>query len=112
MKGDDWEMCSLGWSLVANPYDATIFKTNGPQNDGKYSNAKVDELYDKIARELDRNKAKELYAQLYDEFNEDLPYLFLNQTEDLYVYNGRLKNVEFSPYVRYAHNLYKVSIEE
>lgn len=112
MQGDDWDMCSLGWSLTANPNDATIFKTGGSQNDGKYSNAKVDELYDKIKMETDRDKLKELYAQLYNEINEDLPYIFLNQAEDLYVYNGRLKNVEFSPYVRYAHNLYKVSIEE
>ena len=112
MKGSDWDMCSLGWSLTPNPNDATIFKTGGAQNDGKYSNAKVDELYDKIKFETDKDKLKDLYAQLYTEINEDLPYIFLNQSEDLYVYNGRLKNVEFSPYVRYAKNLYKVSIEE
>ena len=105
-------MCSLGWSLTPNPNDATIFKTGGAQNDGKYSNAKVDELYDKIKLETDKDKLKALYAQLYKEINEDLPYIFLNQSEDLYVYNGRLKGLEFSPYVRYSRDLYKVSIED
>ena len=112
MKGSDWDMCSLGWSLTPNPNDATIFKTGGAQNDGKYSNAKVDELYDKIKLETDKDKLKALYAQLYKEINEDLPYIFLNQSEDLYVYNGRLKGLEFSPYVRYSRDLYKVSIED
>lgn len=112
MKGSDWDMCSLGWSLTANPNDANIFKTGGSQNDGHYSNTKVDELYDKIKLETDKDKLKDLYGQLYKEINEDLPYIFLNQSEDLYVYNGRLKGLEFSPYVRYSRNLYKVSIED
>lgn len=112
MQGDDWECASLAWNLTANPNDAPVFKTGGAQNDGKYSNAKVDELYDKIKLETDKDKLKDLYAQLYKEINEDLPYIFMNQSEDLYVYNGRLKGLEFSPYVRYAKNLYKVTIEE
>lgn len=111
MKGDDWELCSLGWSLSANPNDAPIFKSDGAQNNGHYSNAKVDELYNKIKGEDDTNKAKDLYAQLYSEINDDLPYILLNQSQDFYVYNGRVKNLDFSPYVRYSQNLYKATLE-
>lgn len=113
VKGDDWDMYSMGWSLGADPSGSkNVFTTGGPQNRGHYSNAKVDETYAKISQEFDKEKQKELYAELYNELNTDLPYIYINQTDDFYVYNGRLKNLEISPYIRYSQYLYKVSIEE
>ncbi|MGN0144052.1 MAG: ABC transporter substrate-binding protein, partial [Clostridium sp.] len=109
--GTDWDLCCLGWSLTADPNAKTIFVTDGAQNDGNYSDAKVDELFDKITKEFDRDKLKELYKELYKELNEDLPYVYMYQGNDFYVYNGRVKNLTITPYERYTQHLHEATLE-
>ena len=109
--GTDWDLCCMGWSLTADPNAKPIFVTDGSQNDGKYSNAKVDELFDKIAKEFDRDKLKELYKELYKELNEDLPYVYMYQGNEFYVYNGRVKNLTITPSERYTQHLHEATLE-
>lgn len=110
-KGDDWDMLFMAWGLTNDPNDMDVYGTNGSQNKTNYSNKKVDELYTKISQELDQEKAKELYKELYTELNNDLPYIYLYQRNDMWAYNGRVKGLESSPFVHYSWNLYKATLE-
>lgn len=110
-KGGDWDMLFMAWSLVADPNDADIYKTGGSQNKTNYSNAKADEIYNKISNELDKDKLKDLYKELYTELNEDLPYIFMYQRSDMWSYNGRVKGFNASPYEEYTYSIWKTSLE-
>lgn len=110
-KGGNWDMLFMAWSLVADPNDSDIYKTGGSQNKTNYSDPKADEIYTKITNELDKDKLKELYKELYTELNEDLPYIYMYQRSDMWAYNGRIKNLNASPYEEYTYSLWKVSLE-
>ena len=111
-KTGDFDMLFMAWGLIANPNDSDIFATNGSQNNTNYSNEKVDELYNKLNSELDKDKQKELYKELYTEINEDLPYIFMYQRNDMWAMNGRVKGLDISPYVHYTQMLNKVTLEK
>lgn len=111
VKGD-FEAFFMAWGLTPDPNDQNVYGTSGSQNRVNYSNPKVDELYDKIAKEMNQEKQKELYKELYTELNEDLPCIFVYQRSDLVGYNGRVKGIEASPYVHYYDNIYKMTLED
>lgn len=110
-QGKDWDMMFMAWSLTEDPMD-TVFRSDGAQNKTNYVNPKVDELAKEIDIETDESKLKDLYAQYYQELNEDLPYIFMYQRSDMYAYNGRVKGLDGSPYVYFYLNLYKATLEE
>ena len=110
-KGD-FDAFFMAWGLTADPNDQNIYASNGSQNRVNYSNPKVDELYNKISKEMDQEKLKELYKELYTELNEDLPCIFVYQRSDLIGYNGRVKGVVASPYQNYYDNIYKMTLED
>ena len=61
---------------------------------------------------MDTTKRKELYAQLYKEISEDLPYLFLYQRKDMNVYSSKVKGMEGgTPYRSFKDELEKISFE-
>jgi len=109
-KGGDWDMLFMAWGLVADPNDNDVYATGGSQNKTNYSNTKLDGIYKKIAAELDKEKLKQLYKELYIEINEDLPYIYMYQRSDMWSYNGRVKGLETSPYVDYTYNLQKITL--
>lgn len=110
-KAGEFDMLFMAWGLIANPNDSDVFGTNGSQNRTNYSNAKVDEIYNKINNELDVEKQKDLFKELYTEINEDLPYIFMYQRNDMWASNGRVKGLEPSPYVHYTQSLHKVTLD-
>lgn len=89
--------------------DATVYITNGAQNDIGYSNAKVDELTLAAKKELDHEKRKALYAELYQEINKDVPVIFMYQRRDMWPINGRLSGFELSPFKDFMYSMYSVS---
>ncbi|MBE6050763.1 MAG: hypothetical protein E7214_08935 [Clostridium sp.] len=110
-KGD-FEAFFMAWGLTPDPNDQNVYGTGGSQNRVNYSNPKVDELYDKISKEMNQDKQKELYKELYTELNEDLPCIFVYQRSDLVGYNGRVKGIIASPYEHYYDNIYKMTLED
>lgn len=108
----DFEAYCMVWSLTAIPGGDTLFPSWGSQNYNTYKNDKIDELSKKISAEHDKDKLKELYGEYYDELNEDLPYIYLQQANLTYAVNGRVKGIEVSSYVPYYLSLYKAEIAE
>ncbi|WP_438434576.1 ABC transporter substrate-binding protein [Gorillibacterium sp. sgz500922] len=110
-KAGNFDMLFMAWGLVADPDSTDIFGTNGSQNDDGYSNPKVDELLAKGLTELDPEKRKPFYADLYKAINEDLPYIFMYQRRDMWAINSRIEGFDLSPYKDFYLDLTNISIK-
>ena len=101
------------WGLNPDPDQTNLFATNGAQNRLGYSNEKVDEILAKGLQTTDIDERKEIYHDLYEELNEDLPYMFLYQRKDMWVVNSRVKGFEdnITAYKDFTASLYKVTLE-
>ena len=107
----DFEAYCMAWSLNPIPSGETTFASYGSQNYNTYKDDKVDDLLKQIAAEHDKDKIKELYGEYYDELNESLPYICLQQKIRNYSISGRVKGIEISSYVPFYLSLYKATIE-
>ena len=106
-------MFFMAWSLTPDPDSTNVFGTNGSQNRLGYSNAKVDELLAKGLQTTDIDERAEIYNELYNELNEDLPYIFLYQRKDMWVINSRVKGFEnnITAYKDFTASLYQLTLE-
>lgn len=106
-----FDMFFAAWGLTPDP-DTTTFITNGAQNDIGYSNKKVDELTLAGKHELDQEKRKQIYKQLYLELNKDLPTIFMYQRRDMWPVNGRVSGLEITPYKDFEFTLHNAQIAQ
>lgn len=112
-NSDGWDLYFMAHGLTADPSTSKLtYVTGGSQNWLGYANSKVDGLYNDIAAETDTDKLKDLYKDLYTEMNENLPEIPLYQRNDLYAYNGRVKNLKVTPYQYYGFYLNEVEIQD
>ena len=107
------DMYFMAWGLTPSPDPSGTFSTTGAQNYVGYSSAKVDELSEKALKETDTEARKDIYAEIWQELNNDLPYIYLYQRRDMWAINSRVKGFdgEITPYNDFANTLYKVTIE-
>ncbi|GAA0351672.1 ABC transporter substrate-binding protein [Bacillus horti] len=107
----DFDMLFMAWGLTPEPDPTNIFHTNGSQNRDGYSNEDVDRLIEAGLAELDQDKRKEIYQELYQVMNEDLPYIFMYQRRNMNTINSRIQGFEISPYRYFSEGIYNVEIE-
>lgn len=107
-----YHLAFLAWSLDIDPDSTSTFGSTGANNKISYSNPTIDKLLSDALNEMDQAKRKELYAQLYAEISEDLPYLFLYQRKHMNVYSSKVKGLDGeTPYRTFKDDLEKISIE-
>jgi len=107
----DFDMFFAAWGLTPDP-DNTIFISNGAQNDFGYSNPKVDELMAKGKKELDLEKRKAIYKEMYQEINKDAVFIYMYQRTNMEAYNARANGFDISPYKDFPFSLYQVELEQ
>lgn len=107
----DFEMFFAAWGLTPDP-DNTVYTTKGSQNDTGYSNAKVDELMAKGKKTMDVEQRKQIYKEMYQEMNKDLPVIFMYQRKNMLAINGRLDGFDISPYKDFPFSLYQVQVAQ
>ncbi|MFL1674499.1 ABC transporter substrate-binding protein [Paenibacillus thiaminolyticus] len=111
-KKGDFDMMFLAWSLTPDPQSSeNVFKTGGSQNDIGYSNPKLDELFEKSGSEVDVEKRKPIFKEIYQELNEDLPYIYLYQRRDMWATNARIQGFDMSPYRKFTTDLSTIQIQ-
>ncbi len=110
VQAEDYEMFFAAWGLTPDP-DGTVYITDGAQNNNNYSNPEVDKLMQEGKKELDTEKRKEIYAQVYKLINEDAPAIFMYQRTNMNAINGRLDGWEISPYKDFTASLNTVTME-
>lgn len=107
-----YHLAFLAWSLTPDPDSTSTFGTTGSNNKVAYSNPVVDQLLSEALTELDQDKRKELYGELYKELSEDLPYIFLYQRKNMDVYLSRVQGMEgTTPYRPFTADLEKLSLQ-
>jgi len=86
----------LGWSLGLDPDGYAIWHSSQyPRgfNFIGYQNAKVDSLLDQGRRATQKAERKSIYARVYSQIAQDVPYLFLYYPEVLTGINKRIKGL-------------------
>ena len=107
-----YHLAFLAWTLTPDPDSSSVFGTDGSSNKTLYSNPVVDELLKNALNEMDQDKRRELYNELYKELSDDLPYIFLYQRKNMDVYLARVKGMEgATPYRSLIEDLEKLSLE-
>ncbi|HEY0372219.1 MAG TPA: ABC transporter substrate-binding protein [Thermoanaerobaculia bacterium] len=97
-----FQMYSLSRNGIADPdfYYVIFHSKNIPpegQNRGYYSNPKVDELIAQGRATFDRNKRREIYAQIQRIVQEDLPYISLYHQINVAVMDKDLQGYTMYP---------------
>jgi peptide/nickel transport system substrate-binding protein len=99
----NFQMYSLRWIGGNNDPDmfnlifhSAMVPPNGA-NRGRYSNPDVDRWIELARRETDRDTRVRYYAQIQKALAVDLPYINLWYTNNVAVFNNRLKGVSLSP---------------
>ncbi|MGL5087468.1 MAG: ABC transporter substrate-binding protein [Clostridium sp.] len=107
------QMFFMAWGLTPKVDATNVFGTKGAQNKTGYSNTDLDALFVKGLQETDVEKRKEIYKEIYDLLNEDLPYIFMYQRRDMWAINSRVKGFEnqITPYKKFTQSLYKLTLE-
>ena len=98
---DDFDIFILGWSGQLDPDRAMIrqFHTNGSNNYGKYSNERVDYLLD-LGRTVpgESQESIDIYREAQEIVVREVPYGFINYTEEVGLHHPWVGNWEVHPY--------------
>lgn len=98
---DDFDIFILGWSGQLDPDRAMIrqFHTNGSNNYGKYSNEHVDYLLD-LGRTVPQESQEsiDIYREAQYIVVSEVPYGFINYTEEVGLLHPYIGNWEVHPY--------------
>ena len=71
---------------------------NTPLNFAGYQNKEVDNLIDDLSKRLTSQQKIEKYRKFQKIIYEDQPVVFLYWTDNVVVYNNRIKNITINPY--------------
>src|SRR5918998_5084215 len=98
MKNGQWDLCLNTIELVF--YDPSLgwvdyFSTNGPNNYGKYSNPKLDEMLKKLDDEQDQAKRKGMFREVEDLLDQESPWMMIGFTSHLHMWKKYLKGMPF-----------------
>lgn len=97
----DFDIFILGWSGQLDPDRAMIrqFHTDGSNNYGKYSNERVDYLLD-LGRTVppESQESLDIYGEAQEIIVREVPYGFINYTEEVALHHPSIKNWEIHPY--------------
>ena len=112
-QADPFDMFLLGWAPIAldAPAQMDMFtKSNWPPNglNGTfYSDPKVEALYSKAKRELDKGKRDKLYCEIQKKIWDDAPWIFLWSQTLILAYNNHIAGISYEPNEKfntiYAH---------
>ncbi|MNN78734.1 hypothetical protein D3C81_1953130 [compost metagenome] len=89
--------------MLTDPSDGLLQFINGEIKG--YNNPKLIELYDKGLATTDIEERKEVYKEIYQLLNDELPVIFTSYKKTVYAYNGRIENVIVSPFIGLAGSL-------
>ncbi len=109
-----FELFNMAWTLSIDPDPSEIFSIKqaekGGFNAGGWDNKESEELIQQGLRETDQKKRKEIYQKWMEVANDDLPYIFLEYSDDLYGVSSRVKNLVVSPYEDWTYHVYQTEL--
>ncbi|NOT01491.1 MAG: hypothetical protein HOP29_12780 [Phycisphaerales bacterium] len=96
-----FEAAISAWSFGKDPDDEwNLWRTESyrdGRNYGGYSNARVDELFEKARQCFDERQRTAHYAEISRIIYDDAPYAFIANVPTLWAFNRHIRGVAFSP---------------
>ncbi|KNF07681.1 ABC-type dipeptide transport system, periplasmic component [Gottschalkia purinilytica] len=112
----NFDMYNMAWSLTGDPDYYGTLHSSADIPDGNNSvgfrNAENDELIEKGRQEFDKEKRKEIYKDWAKLIGEELPYMFIDQSQQWEVYNKRVKNFKPEPFKKWTDTLLEIELEK
>lgn len=109
VESGDYDLASFSTPLLTDPADGLVQFVNGEIKG--YDNPRFKELYDKGLATNDLEERKQIYKELFQLANDELPVIFTNYRKIVYAYNGKIKNLSVSPFNGIAPSLPEWSLE-
>lgn len=110
----EFQMYNMAWALSIDPDPSLIFSksqdTLGGFNSVGWHPDKSEELITKALKETNLSKRAEIYKEWIKLVNDELPYLFVSMSKDMYAISSRVKNMELSPYRKWVQDIHKVEL--
>lgn len=103
VEGGDYDLVSFSTPLLTDPADGLLQFVDG-EIEG-YDNPEFKKLYDEGLATNDIEQRKQVYKQIYQLLNDELPVIFTNYKKTVYAYNGRIANLSVSPFGGIASSL-------
>lgn len=112
----DFQLYNMAWSLTNLPTsNYTTFHSSVDVPDGNnsvgYRNARNDELLDMASTEFDLDKQIEIFEEWALLFNEQVPYMLINNNEELECVNARVENYNTSPFVEIDVIIHDIAVK-
>lgn len=109
-ENKDFDMIFLAWGINANP-DSSIFKSTGLQNYTNFADPKIDDLMTKALAEQDKEKRAKIYQDVNKQLNEDCPYIFLYQRNDMVISNTRISGIKSTSFRSFMGDIWKAKLK-
>ncbi|WP_027094365.1 ABC transporter substrate-binding protein [Cohnella thermotolerans] len=96
VEGGDYDLVSFSTPLLTDPSDGLLQFVDGEIKG--YDNPKFKELFDQGLATNDIEARKNIYKQIFQLLNDELPVIFTSYKKTVYAYNGRIENLSVSPF--------------
>lgn len=105
MQKHEFQASFGGWGTGTDPDTSeNIWGTNHDRNFGRYSNPRVDELFDKGRHTFDVAEREKIYQEIHRLTYDDQPYMWLYFQNAYYGFNRSLRGYKFSPRGPYSYS--------
>lgn len=105
---EDYDMNVNGSVTDADPDDGhwNFFHSTGPWNTYNYESAKADELMEKTRTTVDVEERAQVWLELEQVLQEEIPYVFLFHTPDFTAFYNYVKGYRAIPEMRYLETVW------
>ncbi|MWV42365.1 ABC transporter substrate-binding protein [Paenibacillus sp. HJL G12] len=103
VESGDYDLVSFSTPMLTDPSDGLVQFLDGEIKG--YDNPKLKELYEKGLATSDIEERKQIYKEIYQLLNDELPIIFTSYKKTVYGYNGRIDQLAVSPFVGLANSL-------
>ncbi|MGN7456517.1 ABC transporter substrate-binding protein [Paenibacillus pasadenensis] len=110
VEGGDYDLVSFSTPMLTDPADGLAQFVDGEIKG--FDNAAFKELYDKGLATTDIEQRKAVYKEIFQLLNDELPVIFTSYRKSVYAYNGRIENLEISPFYGLAVSLPNWSLKD
>lgn len=111
-----FEMFNMSWSLSIDPDPSGIFSAKqaelGGYNPGNWINPESEKLMADALKTTDQKERKKLYDQWFKLFTEEVPYVLLDQSKEMWAVSSRVKGISLSPYIKFTQQIVKAELIE
>lgn len=112
----EFEIYNMAWSLSIDPDPSGIFSKKqaelGGFNPGNWVNEKSEQLMADALKTTDVKVRTKLYKEWLQLFTEEVPYILLDQSKEMWAVSSRVKGISLSPYIRFTQQIAEAELVE